>query len=53
MYMYIYIYIICTLCTIINIQLVDNVNPGLTNHGLLIGGYTPNSQNIILEMVSP
>ena len=30
----------------------DNVNPGLINHGLLIRGYSSNSQNPI-QMVPP
>ena len=32
---------------------VDNVNPGLINHGLLIRGYSSNSHNRILKWYPP
>ena len=31
----------------------DNVNPGLINHGLLIGGYSSNSHYLILKWYPP
>ena len=30
-----------------------NVNPGLTNHGLLIRGYSPNSHDLIIKWHFP
>ena len=30
-----------------------NVNPGFINHGLLIRGYSPNSDNLLLKWYPP
>ena len=41
--------------SLIGLQGTDkyNVNPGLTNHGLLIRGYSSNSHNPILKWYPP
>ena len=55
-YIYIYIYIYVSHVFTISIGFVwtwSNVNPGLINHGLLIRGYSRNSNNLILKWCPP
>jgi len=35
------------------VDVIDNVNPGLINHGLLIRGYPPNSHNMVHKWYPP